>query len=181
MVPLRALQPFLAPQLFHLLVIASPALGTEEFSDLAIVLSPILLRQPNQSQTQRIIVSVCWLILKRAPREANDSARSPLRRRERLTFMNVGLTKLLCDQGLCFMPLPCHPKPASHEQFSGIVRDREVRSLIHLDQNTSHHKSANSNVQPIAKLRPMVLASASHIANSSLEAPRSKAFLNHSG
>jgi len=47
LVMLRQLQTFFSPQSLHLLVIDLPAFNTQEFSDLSIAVTPILLDQTN--------------------------------------------------------------------------------------------------------------------------------------
>ncbi len=59
LVPLWKLQSFLAPEPLDLLVIDPPALDAEQFGDLTIAISAVLLRQPYDCQPQRIIVSGC--------------------------------------------------------------------------------------------------------------------------
>lgn len=48
LVPLRELQPFLTPEPLDLLVIDPPALDVKQLGDLAIAISPVLLRQPDR-------------------------------------------------------------------------------------------------------------------------------------
>ncbi len=67
LVSLRKLQPFLAPEPLDLLVIDPPALDVKQLSDLAIAISPVLLRQPDDRQTQRIISFRGRSILQGAP------------------------------------------------------------------------------------------------------------------
>lgn len=102
LVPLRELQSFLAPEPFDLLVIDPPALDVEQFGDLTIAISAVLLRQPDQCQPQRIVISRGWSILQGAPREADYPARPSLRRRELLACVKDGLTELRCGQALGF-------------------------------------------------------------------------------
>lgn len=101
-VALRKLQPFLAPESLDLLVIDPPTFDVKQLGDLAIAISTVLLRQPDNCQTQRIVISGGWSILQGAPREADHPARPSLRRRELLACMNGGLTELRCGQALGF-------------------------------------------------------------------------------
>ena len=57
LVSLWKLQPFFTPQPLDFLVIDLPAFDVKQFSDLAIAISAVLLRQPDQSKPQRIIIS----------------------------------------------------------------------------------------------------------------------------
>ena len=54
----RKLQTFLPPEPLDLLVIDLPAFNMEQLSDLAVAKPAVLLRQPDQSPPQRIVISV---------------------------------------------------------------------------------------------------------------------------
>jgi len=56
LVPLRKLQAFLAPQTLDLLVIDPPALGLQQFTELTIAVSAILLGHPDQGKAQLIVI-----------------------------------------------------------------------------------------------------------------------------
>ena len=90
------------PKPLDLLMIDLPAFNVEQLSDLTIAIPAILLRQPDQSQSQGIIVSGCRTILQGAPRQSYHPARPSLRRREHLARMNDRLTELLWRQALGF-------------------------------------------------------------------------------
>ena len=102
LVTLRKLQSLFAPETFPLLVIYLPALDAQQFGNLAIAVTPILFGQPDQSQPQSIVVLGSRPVLQGASRQADYPAGLPLRRRELLTRMDNGLTKLLCRQALGF-------------------------------------------------------------------------------
>ena len=102
LVPLRKLQPFFAPEPFHLLVVDLPAFDAQEFRYLAIAVPTVLLGQPDQSQPQRIIIPLGRLVLQGASRQTDHPACPSLRRRELLARVNDGLTELLCRQALGF-------------------------------------------------------------------------------
>ena len=101
-VPLRKLQPFFAPEPLDPLVIDLPAFDAEQFRDLAIAIPTVLLRQPDQSQPQRIIIPLARLVLQGASRQTDHPACPSLRCRELLACVNDGLTELLCGQALGF-------------------------------------------------------------------------------
>ena len=62
----RELQAFLAPYSFDLFVIDIPALNAKELGDLAITVTPVLFSEPDQRQTQGVIISPwLWIILLR--------------------------------------------------------------------------------------------------------------------
>ena len=84
-----------------------------------IAISPIPLRQPDQSQTQHIIVSLCWPILRGPPRDANHPALQPRRRRELRTCISDCLTKLLCGLPLGdYCVIPCRAlRPRALAEF----------------------------------------------------------------
>ena len=102
LVSLRELQSFLAPKKLDLLVIDPPAFNAKQFGDLAIAITTVLLRQPDQSQSQLVIISRDWSILQGAPRDANHLEHPSLRRRKLLARMNDGPTELLYGQALGF-------------------------------------------------------------------------------
>jgi len=56
LVPVRQLKTFFAPQALDPLVIGPPAFDAEEFADLAVPIPPVLLGEPDQSETQLIVV-----------------------------------------------------------------------------------------------------------------------------
>jgi hypothetical protein len=101
-VALRKLQPFLAQEPLDLLVTDLPTFDVEQLGDLAVPVSTVLLRQPDQRQPQFVVISYCRSILQGAPRQTDHPTRPPLRRRELLACMNDGLTQLLCGWALGF-------------------------------------------------------------------------------
>ena len=72
------LQAFFTPKPFDLLVIDFPALDTKQFRDLAVAIPTVLLGQPDQGQSQCIVISSAWLILQGAPRQTDKPARPSL-------------------------------------------------------------------------------------------------------
>jgi len=102
LVSLRQLQPFLTPDPLDLLVIDPPAFDAQQFGDLAIAVSSVLLGQSEQRQTESVIIPRGWLILQRVARQADDPAGPPFRGRKLLACMDDGLTKLLGRQALGF-------------------------------------------------------------------------------
>ena len=50
------LQTLFTPETLDLLVVDSPAFGTEQPGNLAISIPPILLRQTDQGQAQRVVI-----------------------------------------------------------------------------------------------------------------------------
>ena len=56
LVPLRKLQALLPPQTLDLLGIDPSALGLQQFTDLRITVSAILLGQPKQGKAQLIVI-----------------------------------------------------------------------------------------------------------------------------
>jgi hypothetical protein len=80
LVPVRQLKTFFAPQALDPLVIGPPAFDAEEFADLTVPIPPALLGEPDQSETQLIVVLLLCSVALGTPRNAQDLARSPLRR-----------------------------------------------------------------------------------------------------
>jgi hypothetical protein len=56
LVPLRKLQPFLAPETLHLLVVHVPALDAQQLGDHALAVSAVLLGKSDERQSQGIVV-----------------------------------------------------------------------------------------------------------------------------
>jgi len=56
LVPVRQLKTFLAPQALNPLMIDMPAFYAKELADLAIPVPSVLLGEPDQSETQLIVV-----------------------------------------------------------------------------------------------------------------------------
>jgi hypothetical protein len=100
--PLRHLQPFFTPQALNLLVVYLPALDTEQSRYLAVAVTPVPLRQPDQGQPQGIIITLGRLIVQGTAGYTNYPAGSSLRRRQLLTRMDNGLTKIPARQALGF-------------------------------------------------------------------------------
>ena len=57
LVPVRQLQSLFTPQPLDLLVIDAPSFGAQQFTDLAISIAAISFGQPDQGQTQFILIS----------------------------------------------------------------------------------------------------------------------------
>ena len=83
-VPVRQLQAFLAPDPLDPLVIDGPAFGPQKFADLPVAVAAILFGQPDQGQTQIILVPGGRLI-------AQSTAGNP----DNLTGPPLGCPKLL--------------------------------------------------------------------------------------
>ena len=77
-VPLRQLKAFLAPDPLDLLVIDGPARGPQKLADLAVAVAAILLGQPDQGQTQVILVSESRFVTQGAARNSEYLAGLPL-------------------------------------------------------------------------------------------------------
>ena len=86
------LQTFFAPQPFDFLVIDAPTVDAQQFSDLAIAISTILLGKPGQGQTQRIIVWRLGLVTQRTASKADDITGPPFRGAQLLANMDNGTT-----------------------------------------------------------------------------------------
>ena len=102
LVALRLLQPFLAPEPLHLLVIDPPSLDPQKFGHLAIAVPAIALRQPDHGEPQLIVIPLDGPVLHETAGKADHLARPTLGRGEFLTRMNDGLTKLARRQALGF-------------------------------------------------------------------------------
>ena len=102
LVPLRQLKSLFAPDPLNLLVVHPPAFDAQQLRYLAIAVAAVLLRQPDQSQPQGVIVSIGRLVMQGAARQANHPAGPSLRRRELLARMDNSLTKLPGRQALGF-------------------------------------------------------------------------------
>ena len=102
LVAFRQLKSLFAPDPLNLLVVHLPAFDTQQLRYLAIAVTTVLLRQPDQRQPQGVIVSVCRLVMQRASRQTDHPTGSPLRRCELLTRVDNGLTKLFGRQALGF-------------------------------------------------------------------------------
>ena len=76
-------------------------------SNLAIAISAVLLCKPDDRQTQRIVISLCRLVLQGAQRQSYHPARPSLRRRKLLACVNDGLTELLCGLPLVTLLSQC--------------------------------------------------------------------------
>ena len=74
LVPLRQLKPLFAPDPLNLLVVHLPAFDAQQFRYLAIAVASVLLGQPDQGQSQSIIISAGRLVLQRTSRQANHPA-----------------------------------------------------------------------------------------------------------
>ena len=103
-VSLRQLKPLFTPDPLNLLVVHLPAFDTQQLGNLAIAVATVLLRQPDQSEPESLVISIslCRLVLQGASRQADQPACPPLRRRELLAPMDNGLTELLRRQALGF-------------------------------------------------------------------------------
>ena len=102
LVAFRQLKSLFAPDPLNLLVVHLPAFDTQQLRYLAIAVTTVLLRQPDQRQPQGVIVSVCRLVMQRASRQTDHPTGSPLRRCELLTRVDNDLTKLFGRQALGF-------------------------------------------------------------------------------
>ena len=96
------LRPFLTLELLDFLAVHIPAFDTKELGDLSIAIAPLLLRQSNDHQSQRIIVALSWLILQAAPHEADYPARPLPKLGGLLAGVNDSLTILLNGQAQGF-------------------------------------------------------------------------------
>ena len=85
-----------------LLVGDLPAFDVEQFGYLARAIPTVLRRQPDQSQPQRVVISLRRLVVQGASRQADHPACPPLRRCELLACANDGLTELVSGQALGF-------------------------------------------------------------------------------
>ena len=102
LVPLRELQPFLAPQPLDLLVIDPPAFDPQQFSHLAVAIPAITLCQADHREPQGIVILLDGLVLHGTAGEADYPAGPTLGCRKLLAGMNDGLTKLARRQALGF-------------------------------------------------------------------------------
>jgi hypothetical protein len=102
LMPLRHLQPFFTPQALNLLVVYPPALDTKQSRYLAVAITPVLLRQPDQGQPQGVVITLGRLIVQGTAGQADHPAGSSLRCGQLLTRMDNGLTKIPARQALGF-------------------------------------------------------------------------------
>lgn len=79
-----------------------PALDAQEFGNLAVTITSILLGQPDESEAQCIVIPGDGLVLLGAAGKADDPAGPPLRRGQLLPRVDNGLTKVVRRQALGF-------------------------------------------------------------------------------
>ena len=74
LVPLRQLKAFFAPDPLNLLVVHLPTFDAQQFGYLAIAVASVLLGQPDQGQSQSIIISPGRSVLQRTARQSDHPA-----------------------------------------------------------------------------------------------------------
>lgn len=75
LVTLQALKPLFPPEPLDLLVIDLPDFQVKQLRDLAVAISAVLFRQPDQSKPKCIFISQDKLRLQGAPRHSHGPAR----------------------------------------------------------------------------------------------------------
>ena len=137
LMPLRHLQPFFTPQAFNLIVVYLPALDTEQSRYLAVTVTPVVLRQPDQGQPQGIVITLGRLIVQGTAGYTNYPVGSSLGRRQLLTRMDNGLTKIPARQALGFRWLRLSLRVSLSSSSSATIFFRRAFSFSRLRSSDS--------------------------------------------